>query len=193
MEYKNTAESLWYALRVHTKCEKVVAGGLSQRGIIHFLPLYKKIAQWSDRVKTSFVPLFPGYIFANLDGRQMHGVTTVPDFMYIVGQGSVPEPLDELDIIAVRRLVADGAGVGPLPFCTAGQVVEVVRGPLAGLRGIYLRAKSESRLVISLPLLQRSVSTEIESYNVRPISAHVRLSSVARYRKAPLDVRMIAR
>jgi transcription antitermination factor NusG len=179
MEYKNTVESLWYALRVRTKCEKIVAGGLSQRDIVYFLPLYKIIAQWSDRVKTSFVPLFPGYIFAKLGRRQMHGVITVPDFMYIVGQGSVPEPLDELDIIAVRRLVADGAGVAPWPFCTAGQVVEVVRGPLAGLRGIYLRAKSETRLIVSLPLLQRSVSTEIESYNVRPISANFRMVGAA--------------
>lgn len=169
MEYRNIGESLWYALRVRTKCEKTVAGGLNQRHINNFLPLYKKTTQWSDRVKTSLVPLFPGYIFAKLNGQQLHGVITVPDFMYIVGRGSIPEPLDELDIIAVRRLVAEGAGVGPWPFSTSGQVVEVVRGPLAGLRGIYLRAKSETRLVISLPLLQRSVSTEIESYNVRPI------------------------
>jgi transcription antitermination factor NusG len=179
MEYKNTTESLWYALRVKTKCEKVVAGGLNQRDIINFLPLYKKTVQWSDRVKTSFVPLFPGYTFAKLNGRQLHRVVTVPDLMYIVGRGSIPEPLDEPDIIAVRRLVADGAGVGPWPFCTAGQIVEVIRGPLAGLRGVYLRAKSESRLVVSLPLLQRSVSTEIESYNVRPIAANCRLAGAA--------------
>jgi transcription antitermination factor NusG len=169
MEYGNSGESLWYALRVWTKCEKIVADGLNQRHIINFLPLYKKIAQWSDRVNISLVPLFPGYIFAQLNGQQLHGVSTVPDFMYIVGRGSIPEPLDELDIISVRRLVADGAGLGPSPFCTSGQVVEVVRGPLAGLQGIYLRAKSETRLIVSLPLLQRSVSTEIESYNVRPI------------------------
>jgi transcription antitermination factor NusG len=179
MEHQNTAESLWYALRVRTKCEKIVAGGLNQRAIVNFLPLYKKQTQWSDRVKTSFIPLFPGYVFAKINGRQLHPLVTVPGFMYIVGQGSVPEPLNEFDIIAVRRLVADGAGVGPWPFCAAGQVVEVLRGPLAGLRGIYLRAKSETRLIISLPLLQRSVSTEIESYNVRPISANFRMVGAA--------------
>jgi transcription antitermination factor NusG len=179
MEHQNTAESLWYALRVRTKTEKIVAGGLNQRAIVNFLPLYKKQTQWSDRVKTSFIPLFPGYVFAKINGRQLHPLVTVPGFMYIVGQGSVPEPLNEFDIIAVRRLVADGAGVGPWPFCAAGQVVEVLRGPLAGLRGIYLRAKSETRLIISLPLLQRSVSTEIESYNVRPISANFRMVGAA--------------
>lgn len=179
MEHQITTASLWYALRVRTKCEKIVAGGLNQRDIIHFLPLYKKLTQWSDRVKTIHVPLFPGYIFANLSGRQLNRVVTIPGFMYIVGQGSVPEPLDELDIIAVRRLVAEGAGVSPWPFCTTGQVVEVFRGPLAGLRGVYLRAKSEDRLVISLPLLQRSVSTEIESYNVRPVPASFPLVGAA--------------
>ena len=179
MKQETTTGSLWYALRVRTKCEKVVEGGLNQRAILNFLPLYKKTAQWSDRVKTSLVPLFPGYIFAKLDRRQLHGVVTVPDFMYIVGLGSIPEPLDELEIIAVKRLVAQGAGVGPWPFCTAGQVVEVFRGPLAGLRGIYLRAKSETRLVVSLPLLQRSVSTEIESYNVRPTSTNYRMVGAA--------------
>ena len=179
MEHQNTAESLWYALRVRTKTEKIVAGGLNQRDIVNFLPLYKKKTQWSDRVKTSFIPLFPGYVFAKINGRQLHPLVTVPGFMYIVGQGSIPEPVDESDIIAVKRIVAQGVGVGPWPFCTAGQVVEVVRGPLAGLRGVYLRSKSEDRLVISLPLLQRSVSTEIESYNIRPISANFRLLGVA--------------
>jgi len=175
MEHKSTTELLWYALRVRTKCEKVVIGGLDQRDIVNYLPLYKKTVQWSDRVKTSFVPLFPGYIFAKLDERQLHRVITVPDIMYVVGRGSIPEPVDESDIIAVRRLVTDGVGVGPWLFCATGQIVEVVRGPLAGLRGVYLRMKSESRLVVSLPLLQRSVSTEIESHNVRPVSANVSL------------------
>jgi transcription antitermination factor NusG len=96
--------------------------------------------------------------------------------MYIVGRGSAPEPLEEEEIVAVKRLVADGAGVGPWPFCTAGQLVEVIRGPLAGLRGGYVRAKSESRLIISLPLLQRSVATEVESYNVRVLSTDYRVA-----------------
>ena len=169
MEYQSTAEPLWYALRVRTKCENVVISGLQDRDITNFLPLYKKKTQWSDRVKTLLLPLFPGYVFARFNRIQLHRLITVPGFMYIVGQGNTPEPLEDADIMAVRRLVAEGAGVGPWPFCTAGQLVEVIRGPMAGLRGVYLRTKSEDRLVVSLPLLQRSVSTEIESYNVRLI------------------------
>jgi transcription antitermination factor NusG len=161
---------------VRTRCEKVVDTCLDQRDVDHFLPLYKKQTQWSDRVRTSFVPLFPGYVFARFNRDGLHRVCTIPDFMYIVGRGSAPEPLEEEEIVAVKRLVADGAGVGPWPFCTAGQLVEVIRGPLAGLRGGYVRAKSESRLIISLPLLQRSVATEVESYNVRVLSTDYRVA-----------------
>lgn len=50
MEYDSNTEALWYALRVRTKCEKVVVGALRQRDIVNFLPLYKTKTQWSDRV-----------------------------------------------------------------------------------------------------------------------------------------------
>lgn len=170
MEYDSSTEQLWYALRVRTKCEKIVVGALHQREIVNFLPLYKIKTQWSDRVKTSFVPLFPGYVFAKLNELELHSVVRVIDCMYVVGRGNVPEALEESEIDAVKRLIAEGAGVGPWPFCTAGQTVEVTHGPLAGLRGVLLRSAGKDRLIISLPILQRSVATEIESYFVRPIA-----------------------
>jgi transcription antitermination factor NusG len=155
---------------VRTKCEKVVVGALQQRNIVNFLPVYETKTQWSDRIKTNLVPLFPGYVFAKLDGLELHGVVRVIDCMYVVGRGNVPEALEESEIDAVKRLVAQGAGVGPWPFCTVGQTVEVTRGPLAGLRGVFLRAAGKDRLILSLPILQRSVATEIESYFVRPVA-----------------------
>ena len=174
MDCQNATESLWYALRVRTKCERVVVGGLHQREIVNFLPLCQTRTQWSDRVKTNSVPLFPGYVFAKLEEQQLHRLYTLPAFMYVVGRGSVPEPLDDSDIDAVKRIVAQGTGIGPWPFCSTGQLVDVIRGPLAGLQGVYLRAKGRDRLVISIPMLQRSVATEIESYNVQPVSGAFR-------------------
>ena len=170
MERKTMVERLWYALRVRTRCEKIVVEGLTQRDIVNYLPLYKTRTQWSDRVKTNFVPIFPGYVFARLERKELHRVLTVPDCMYVVGRGNTPEPIEESELGAVRRLVAEGVGVGPWPFCTVGEPVEVIRGPLAGLRGIYVRSAGQDRLIVSLPMLQRSVATEIDSYNVRRVS-----------------------
>lgn len=179
MECQNTAESSWYALRVRTKCEKVVIGGLIQREIVNFLPLYQTRSQWSDRVKTISAPLFPGYVFAKLGQQQLHRVFAIPGFMHLVGRGNVPEPIEQSDIDSVKRLVTAGTGIGPWPFCTAGQLVDVIRGPLAGLQGVFMRAKGQDRLIISLPILQRSVATEIESYYVQPVSGLFRRAGAA--------------
>ena len=179
MEIERATESLWYALRVRTKCEKVVAGALTQRDIHHYLPLYKTKTQWSDRVRTSFVPLFPGYVFAQFNHSQLHRLVSVPDFMHIVGRGSVPEPIEESDIEAVRRVIASGTGVGPWTMCIAGQTVEVIRGPLAGVRGVVVRTKGHDRLIVSIPMMQRSVSTEIDSFNLRLVEEKLKTAAVA--------------
>jgi transcription antitermination factor NusG len=47
--------------------------------------------------------------------------------------------------------------------------VRVESGPLVNLEGILLATKSENRLVLSISMLQRSISAELDSAVVRPI------------------------
>jgi len=47
--------------------------------------------------------------------------------------------------------------------------VRVVYGPLSGAEGILLRRRSESRLVISIEAIMRSVAVEIDEADVAPI------------------------
>jgi transcription antitermination factor NusG len=44
----------------------------------------------------------------------------------------------------------------------------VIRGPLAGLAGILVRKKSKHRLVVSIDILQKSVSVEIDADSAVP-------------------------
>jgi len=57
----------WYALRVRPRFEKMVASTLLMKGYEGFLPLYRKKSRWSDRIKESVLPFFPGYIFCRFD------------------------------------------------------------------------------------------------------------------------------
>jgi len=54
------------------------------------------------------------------------------------------------------RLVAE-----PWPYQLVGQRIRVDVGSLAGTEGIVLKAKNGERLIVSIPLLQRSVSVEL--------------------------------
>jgi transcription antitermination factor NusG len=62
------------------------------------------------------------------------------------------------------------SAVSPFPYLKEGQLVRVVDGPLRGCEGFLIKIKEEKdKLVISIDLLQRSVSVEIESASVEPI------------------------
>ena len=56
------------------------------------------------------------------------------------------------------------------PFLRAGRRVRIITGPMAGVEGTFLRRKDQVRVVISISLIQRSVSVEIDEADVEVIS-----------------------
>lgn len=161
---------LWYAVRVRSNQEKNVACSLAGKGYETYLPVYPKLSRWTDRMKKSELPLFPGYVFGRFDALQRLPVLLTPGVVHIVGNSTGPLPVDEMELEGVRRMVALG-GALPCPYIAAGDTVIVERGALAGLQGILLRVKDDFRLVVSLTLLQRSVAVEVDRDSVRPASS----------------------
>jgi transcription antitermination factor NusG len=159
----------WYALRVRSRCEKVVQLALQGKGYAEFLPLYRKASRWSDRVRQIEQPLFPGYVFGYFDVNHRLPILTISGVTQIVGKGNAPEPVADGELEAVKRFIASGFPVEPLPFLEEGEPVVVETGALAGLEGILLRIKGHDSLVISVGLLQRSVAVEVDRNSVRPI------------------------
>jgi transcriptional antiterminator NusG len=159
----------WFALRVRSKHERTVAMHLQQRGYEDFSPSYNVERQGSDRKKTKEQFLFPGYVFCRLDPQDRLPVLTVPGVIDLVRFGDAILPIPEVEMEQMRRVVYSGLMITPWPFLKVGQKVLIERGPLAGVEGILEAAKGTFRLVISIGLLQRSVSTEVERTWVRPI------------------------
>ena len=159
----------WFAVKVRSNFERVVAQHLRARGFEEFLPSYRAEHQWSDRKKLIDQPLFPGYVFCRLKVDDRLPVLTVPGFVGLVGFGKGPTPIADHEIEGVRKMAGSGLLVGPWPFLAAGQKVLIDRGPLKGVEGILLRAKSAFRLVVSLSLLERSVSAEVDRGWIRPL------------------------
>ena len=153
----------WFALQVRTRHEPGVASYLLSQGYESFLPLYKCRKRWSDRVKEVQTPLFPGYLFCRFDPQDRLPIMKTPGVMQIVGVNRVPVPVDEVEIDAVQTLVASGIPNQPWPFLQVGERVRIESGSLRGIEGILMDFKGTQRLVLSITLLQRSVSVEIDS------------------------------
>ena len=152
----------WYGVRTRSNYEKTSAGILEYKGYTTFLPTYKSRRTWSDRLIEKDLPLFPGYIFARFEAKKRLPILTTPGVVSVVGFRNEPVPVEEHEIAAVQVLVNSKIAADPCPFIREGQRIRVKRGSLEGLEGILLAKKNEYRVVVSISLLQRSVSVEID-------------------------------
>jgi transcription antitermination factor NusG len=159
----------WYALHVKPRFEKYVTTQLEGKGYETFLPTFVSTRKWSDRVKSLSFPLFPGYVFCRFDLQSRLPIVITPGVMAVLGAGKNPAPIDENELSTVRHITDLKTSVQPHPYLAAGETVRVEDGPLAGLTGIILRTKGSDLLVVSVSLLMRSVSVEIDRRYVKPV------------------------
>jgi len=160
----------WFALRVRSHYERITLVHLRERGYEQFAPSYKTERRWSDRVKQIDAFLFPGYLFCRFNPNDRLPILTTPGVVDVVGFGKAPEQVPDDEIERVRRMVESGLIVAPYPYLRVGQAVLIERGPLTGVEGILVEEKGKARLVVSVNLLQRSVSAEVDRRWVRPIT-----------------------
>lgn len=165
----------WYAVRVRSQHEDVVARHLRVRGLEAFLPLCKQRNRLSDPFKEVELPLFPGYVFCQFDAANRLPVLTIPGVVHIVGAGKNLSPINEDEIAAIQMAVRSGFPTQPCSFLEVGEKVRIEYGPLCGVEGI-LSGRGHQRLVLSITLLQRSVAVEINGEWVRPLSLKPRSS-----------------
>jgi transcription antitermination factor NusG len=170
-QIQKNSEDNWHALYTRHHHEKTVEQILSSKGFEVFLPLYRTIHRWKDRDKQLWLPLFPCYVFFQGGlGRQLDLLVT-PGVHSVVSGGRRAAVIPAEEIEAVRQMVTGGSGVEPHPFLKVGDRVRVKAGSLVGLEGILVRKKNLFRLVVSVEMLGRSASTEVEASMVERVSS----------------------
>jgi transcription antitermination factor NusG len=156
--------SEWYALRVMVRAERRIASILERKGSGVLLPLHRR-----GKVHE---PLFPGYLFCQLDPRIPLPVLTTPGVQYIVSYGSTPAPLHPHEVEALSAIVVSNAPVEPFCDYLPGQAVTIAEGPLRGIRAIVARVHNTQRVLITVELLQRSVLLDTSIEDIVPYESY---------------------
>jgi transcriptional antiterminator RfaH len=156
----------WYV--VHTKPNKewVTRDNLQRQGYEFYLPLARQARRHQGRRLDSVEPLFPRYLFIRLAAGQdnfgpVRHTKGVQDLVRFSAQPAVvPDPV----IDSLRRTADPETGLHDLaePALASGQSVVIDGGPLAGLRGIFLAATAEDRVMVLLGLLGRESRVIVE-------------------------------
>jgi transcriptional antiterminator NusG len=156
----------WFAIQVRPRHEFLAASILRHKGFREFLPTYKSKRQWSDRRKEIELPFFPGYIFCRFSSQVHAPILTTPGVIRIVGINSA---IPDSEIEAIQAIVSLRIPATPCSYLKIGTRVQVIAGPLAGIQGILLSYRNHHSLILSVTLVQNSISVEIEHTNVTPI------------------------
>jgi transcription antitermination factor NusG len=162
------SEPRWFAAYVRSRHESRVAQHLEKRDVELFFPQYTSQRRWSDRKVNLPMPLFPGYLFVRIQLCNRMQVLTTPGVLHLVGASGRPEPLEDAEIELMKAAVMKCNDPRPHDFIRVGDRVTVIRGALEGHEGFLVRDKSNHRIVLSMDLIQRSMSVEVDLDDVVP-------------------------
>ncbi len=170
ISFSESSHSPWYAVKVRTKAEGLVCASLERKGYECYSPSYIECRNYSDRIRKVQAPLFPGYLFCRLDIAKRLPVLMSEGVLYFVSFGDVPQPVDESELDAVRAALGSGLQVQSWPYLRTGDRVRIEAGSMAGVEGVLLKSQGVDRLIISVHLLQRSLSLQIDRTWIRPLA-----------------------
>jgi transcriptional antiterminator RfaH len=154
-------QNRWYALHVRPNYELAVSTRLRELGVEEYLPLHKT-STFSQRNKfNAGPPLFPGYIFSFMNLHAGPRLYSIPGVLRILGYGGNATPIEDHEIAMVRSIANSPLPVEPVPYFQSGAKIYLTAGPLSGVSGTFLRSGKGNQLVVSLPLLRRSLAVTV--------------------------------
>lgn len=161
------AERHWWVAQTKPRQEKSLARDLLARDIPYFLPQVPKTAIVRGRKRTSFIPLFSGYLFLfGNEGERYTSMTTnrISSFL------PVPDPTKfRHELRQIWQLIETEAPLTVESRLQTGDRVRVKKGTLAGVEGTVVDRRGRCRLLVAVHLLQQGVSMEIDDYMLEPI------------------------
>ena len=162
-------ERCWLAAYTRSRHEDHVVDQLRIKGVESLLPTYERLARWSDRIRRSKAPLFPGYVFVHVSSEERVPVLQTRGVVSIVSVAGKPAPLGEQEIERMRACGAHASLVEPHPFLRIGHRVRVKHGPFFGWEGILVEKQNGARLVINVEQIMKSVAINLHGADVEPI------------------------
>ena len=154
----------WYALYVRSRYEKKVYAQLLKKNVESYLPLVEEVRQWSDRKKKTREPLFKGYLFVKIALKEKLMVVQTDGVVKIVGSANTPSAIPDEQINWIRTVLEHptlARNVRKEEYPVVGVKVEIVAGPLRGLRGVVSQVRGNNRLIIEVQTIARAFSVEV--------------------------------
>ncbi len=155
----------WYVIQTLPHAENRSILSLERQGYRIFCPRVRKTVRHARKVTHSLAPLFPGYVFLNLDTarEQWRSINGTCGVVRIIACREAPQPVPIGIVEALQAQVGvDGSNERRQTF-KVGEAVRIAAGPFADLIGTLDRLDASGRVHVLLGLLGRVVSVTLRS------------------------------
>jgi len=154
----------WYAVRTKTGQEERAVWNLGNQGFDAYLPRYRKRVRHARKTESALRPMFPGYVFVNLDfaaqrWRSVGGTFGVIGFVQF-GDAPAPLPQHVIDSLTSREDESGAVRLGDADL-KPGDRVRLLDGPFEDCSAILVENSDENRVFLLLDLLARQVRVNV--------------------------------
>ena len=170
MQGSEASTDPWIVVNTNPNRERLVLENLQRQAFNAYCPMLRK--QWSHarRVETVLRPLFPGYLFVQVNAdlerwqplQSTHGVRTV------VRTGDHPSFIADTFIAGLKMREVDGAIVRPPTPYQIGQEVRIAGGPFDGFIATILDLDEKDRMLVLLDVMHRGIRIKLNGAMVMP-------------------------
>ena len=162
-------ESLnWWCVYTMSRREKDLMRKLTSLNVPFYAPVIpKRYRSPNGRMRTSFVPLFPNYVFMLGDEEQRHEAMTTN----CISTCTVIDDRKQLveDLRNIYQIVLADVPLTPEARLEPGNRARVRSGHFKGYEGVVLRREGKTRLLVSVQFLEQGVSMEIDEGILEPL------------------------
>ncbi len=142
----------WHAIYVNSRAEKKVHNELARKGIESFLPVQRKLRQWSDRQKWVEMPLISGYVFVHITRKEYDTVLQTQNVMQYVRFEGKAAVIRDQDIEILKRMLGQHDLDVEITSeeLQPGMMVEIIAGPMIGVKGELLSFRGTNKVALRI-------------------------------------------
>ena len=162
-----SAQSRWYVVQTQANAENRAVAHLARQGFTTYLPRYLKRRRHARRVDVVAAPLFPRYLFVEIDMtvQRWRSIYSTVGVLRLVSNGECPAPVPK-QVISLLKSQENTSGFIQLdhrPRFKVGDKIRVLEGVFCDCLGLYDGMSDRERVGIFLDLLGRKVRVLLDA------------------------------
>jgi transcriptional antiterminator RfaH len=150
--------------------EKKIYETLKKKAINAFLPLKKEMRFWSDRKKKIEVPLFPSYVFVNLNFKDRYKVFEVPGIIRYLDSNTLPTVVPDQEITLIKEALGGAIEVSNSNFAKGDKVV-ITSGPLKNIIGVLINKNGSKKILLEISSLNKKIIVDLAPFKVKKLNS----------------------